>query len=217
MQSLQKLCQNCHKPMNGGVYRASHICPHCFFEHEGGKASRRAKKAAAADTPATAQETTASELSAVEAPVHPEVAHTPAPTIDDTPVKEVAATSAEPVIEPAEVSLSTKPAGEENIVARLGDLSGEGVITVTLTPDMFNAEGKFTGAKSEPVLMALKQGKKSALNNLKDQAALIGANSVAGITLKNGMKLLSTENARVTVTASGEAYVVEASDEFADA
>ncbi len=27
--------------MNGGVYRASHLCPHCFFEHAGGKASKR--------------------------------------------------------------------------------------------------------------------------------------------------------------------------------
>lgn len=33
--------------MNGGVYRASHLCPHCFFEHAGGKASRRASFAKA--------------------------------------------------------------------------------------------------------------------------------------------------------------------------
>ena len=41
MQALTKPCQQCHKPMNGGVYRAAHICPHCLFEHPGGKKSRR--------------------------------------------------------------------------------------------------------------------------------------------------------------------------------
>ena len=43
MQYLLKPCQQCHKPMNGGVYRAAHICPHCYFEHEGGKRSRARK------------------------------------------------------------------------------------------------------------------------------------------------------------------------------
>ncbi len=37
MHALNKPCENCHKPMNGGVYRASHICPHCAHDHGGGK------------------------------------------------------------------------------------------------------------------------------------------------------------------------------------
>lgn len=37
MNALQKPCENCHKPMNGGLYRATHICPHCEFAHAGGK------------------------------------------------------------------------------------------------------------------------------------------------------------------------------------
>ncbi len=35
MEALLKPCQSCHKPMNGGMYRAPNVCPHCNFEHEG--------------------------------------------------------------------------------------------------------------------------------------------------------------------------------------
>lgn len=34
MAALSKPCDNCNKPMNGGVYRAPHICPHCLHAHE---------------------------------------------------------------------------------------------------------------------------------------------------------------------------------------
>ncbi len=31
---LNKPCQSCDKPMNGGVYRKPKICPHCFYEQK---------------------------------------------------------------------------------------------------------------------------------------------------------------------------------------
>ena len=250
--------------MNGGLYRANHICPHCFFEHEGGKKSRRAAKPsfveeaattspvteAAIEAPAAVEEVPTYEPEVAEAPIAEpekpvvqeveevapeakaayeepkpaEVAEYSAPVEEPAVIETpeavsavVEAPAAEPVIEPAEVTLTTKSSAEQNVVATLGDVAGESVITIALTPDMFNAEGKFSGAKSEPVLAALKQGKKNALNNLRDQAALIGANTVADIAIKNGMKLVSAQSANVTVIASGAALVAEPSSELESA
>jgi|SRR5688572_13947666 len=41
MESLARTCQECHKNMNGGVYRAAHVCPHCLHEHSWGKTKSR--------------------------------------------------------------------------------------------------------------------------------------------------------------------------------
>src|SRR5690606_16983106 len=48
MEFLTRPCLKCHNPMNGGVYRAAQFCPHCFFEHEGGRKKRRGKVTAVA-------------------------------------------------------------------------------------------------------------------------------------------------------------------------
>lgn len=44
MQASKKFCQNCREPMNGGVYRSSHVCPHCQFEHESSNRRARTKQ-----------------------------------------------------------------------------------------------------------------------------------------------------------------------------
>ena len=48
MEFLTRPCLKCQNPMNGGVYRALYLCPHCFFEHEGGKKKKRRGKVATA-------------------------------------------------------------------------------------------------------------------------------------------------------------------------
>ena len=40
---LSNTCQKCHKPMNGGVYKAAHQCPNCFHEHDRAHKKRRAR------------------------------------------------------------------------------------------------------------------------------------------------------------------------------
>ena len=36
MHYLNTPCRSCKQPMNGGVYRLPHLCPHCGFDHRAG-------------------------------------------------------------------------------------------------------------------------------------------------------------------------------------
>lgn len=279
MQALTKPCQQCHKPMNGGVYRAAHICPHCMFEHAGGKKSKHkvqlravVKHSSAADyavgevmaeadsycadtagyseepanysadaevTDKVAQnyyEETAEEMASYDAAeaeaemaearmdeqaentlateaeantaiitLAPEVVRKPAVTHE--PV-----TARKAVIASESVTLTTKPASEFEILAVLEETSAECVLRIELTPDLFEG-GKFIGAKSEKVLAALKQGKKNALAELRNIAEDLGANMVTDIAVKNGLKMVDSKTANITVTVTGQAVAAEVTED----
>lgn len=203
--------------MNGGMYRASHICPHCFFEHEGGKRS----KANSAETPTevppakefkvklkdpATQYIVTEHEEAPAAQASPEPAQQPVPAEAPAPV----ATAEEPkqAIESANIVLTTKPKAEQTVLAEMGDVSAECVLSIALTPELFE-NGKFIGRKSPKVLAALKQGKQNALEQLRQAAQTQDANMVTDVAVKNGMKLEGTKSANITVSATGNAIVAE--------
>lgn len=189
MESLSKPCQNCHKPMNGGVYRAAHTCPHCLFEHEGGRTRTRGRQQSAAETiPASRKRQEKLKEAAEKIPAQKK----PAPT---APVNTVV--------------LSSKPADEHNIMEVLSDVAAECVLKIKLTPDLIS-NGKFVGSKSEKVKAALAQGKKHALAQLRQKAKDQGANIVTGVAVSSAVKKADQQTVSIIVRATGTASLADA-------
>lgn len=203
MDFLLRPCQSCHKPMNGGVYRASHVCPHCLFEHEGGKNRKRHKMAVAQmgaspvldEHPVNQQQYAASAYSesdmaaAAQAGVAREE-------------QEAAAHKAVTVV------LSAKPAADHPVLEDCGEVAAECVLNLKVTPDMIN-DGKFIGTKSDKVKAALEQGKKHVLAQLRQKAQEHGANLVAGIAVKNSVKAADAQAVKMLVRATGTAVIAD--------
>lgn len=189
MESLNKPCQKCNKPMNGGVYRASHICPHCLCEHEGG--SRRARRKQ-------------QKLTAVSEAVAESVA-APAATLQETPPQrqENPATASAPVSLNG-VALSSRPADEHGVVESVEEITAECVLKIKVTPDLFS-DGKFLGAKSEKVRAALAQGRKHVLAQLRQKAQSLEANLVSDVAVNNAIKKADNQNLNIVVQATGMA------------
>lgn len=182
--------------MNGGVYRASHICPHCLFEHEGGRHTRRGARLA---------ETTALERAATE----------PAVSVLASVASEV------PQQEPAPIQLSavvltSKSNDELTILEVIDDLTAEYVQNIQLTPDLFK-DGKFVGSKSEKVKAALNLGKKHVLAQLRKAAQGQGANMVTNVTVKNTIKAVGSQKANITVRGGGTSVRAELAQETCEA
>lgn len=191
MEFLNKLCQTCRKPMNGGTYRASHVCPHCYFAHAGGKSKRRFTPVVAA--PAAPQvEEQADEVSAEAVPAA-------------APSHQPAAVALIPVV------LTTKTADEYTILESLEEVTAECVLNLKVTPDMI-VDGKFVGTKSEKVRAALEQGKKHVLAQLRQKAQEQGANIVTDVAVKNAVKNADAQNVKIVVRATGVAAVVDAAE-----
>lgn len=230
MQALNKPCQNCHKPMNGGVYRANHICPHCAFEHEGGRRSRASHAPAldhgVIDTPVAAEyeeqqapeAEQAVEVERIEPTVEAkEPTPQPAPVVAK-PTPQSAPVAAKPtpaatnqnlpLVDDDTIVLTTKSYKEQTVVALMDEVTAESVRTIPLTPDMF-LNGKFIGQKSAVVVAALKQGKLNALEQLRQAAYRLDANMVTDVSVKNGIKMVDKETANVIVSAVGSAIVAE--------
>ncbi|MCR6651576.1 MAG: heavy metal-binding domain-containing protein [Cellvibrionaceae bacterium] len=196
MEFLNKLCQTCRKPMNGGTYRASHVCPHCYFAHEGGKSKRRFTPVVAA--PASPQvEEQVDEVYAEAAPAA-------APSHESAAV-------AQTTVTPTTVALTTKTADEHTILESLEEVTAECVLNLKVTPDMI-VDGKFVGTKSEKVRAALEQGKKHVLTQLRQKAQEQGANIVTDVAVKNAVKNADAQNVKIVVRATGVAAVVDAAE-----
>lgn len=213
MDALLKPCDNCEKPMNGGVYRAAHVCPHCLHEHEGGKVKRRKVTRKPAATPVA---------EAQESPVPPEPQESPEPaeppelteTADDATAQ--ASETSEPAAESNSVFLTSKPADEQTIVAYIDTLTAECVLKLKLTSELFE-NGKFLGSKSDKVKAALKQGQKHALAQLRQNAQQEGANLVSDVAIKNAIKKSDDRHVSIIVKATGNAARAELPHEAVEA
>ena len=196
MQFLLKPCQECQKPLNGGVYRYRDalVCPHCGSEQ--GK------------TPAKRQ-----GAQAVKKPVRAKSVAKPAParvtareSVDDSQRNAIALESR---LKPAEVKLFNKPLKEENmIVENFGSLNTESLAEINVAPGMFD-NGKFVGAKNKAFQASYNDAKKEALLKLRREAALLGANTVADVSIKYNVKGQNAKVANVTVKATGNALILD--------
>jgi uncharacterized protein YbjQ (UPF0145 family) len=242
MEFLTRPCLKCHNPMNGGVYRAAQFCPHCFFEHEGGRKKRRGKVTAVAsdaDTLRTQAVKTAAamEASTVEASsgeagtagtstVETSTARAAAGAIPATAgtmqveeiydAEEEVAAAEPPPRQAITVVLTTKSLSEQTVLESLDEVIAECVLNLKVTPDLIS-NGKFVGTKSEKVKAALEQGKKHVLTQLRQKAQERGANIVADVSVKNAVKITDSQTVRIIVKAAGQAAIVEMAAETSEA
>lgn len=219
MEFLTRPCLKCQNPMNGGVYRALYLCPHCFFEHEGGKKKKRRGKVATATSDVDTLRTEA--VKADRAAVTPGIMEVEEIYADEVAAVEPATQEpAEPVQaaarQTATVVLTTKALSEQTVVALLEEVTADCALNLKVTPDLIS-NGKFIGAKSEKVKAALEQGKKHVLNQLRQKAQERGANIVTDISVKNAVKTTDSQSVRIIVKAAGQAAVVETAAEASEA
>lgn len=179
--------------MNGGVYRAAHICPHCLYEHEGGKKSRKAFRKT------TEVSTGSPEIAEAEVPTAPHIA---------TPKAAPHVTTPKAPAQAAPVVLTAKSADEHKILKVFENVVAECALNIQRTPDLFS-NGKFVGAKSEKVKAAVAQGKKNALVKLRQQAQELGANIVTDIAVSNSVKAVDAKNISIIVKVAGTAAKAE--------
>lgn len=208
MEFLTRLCLKCHNPMNGGVYRAAQVCPHCFFEHEGGK--KKGRKKAFFGASGAKDDTLRNE--AVKADARQVAAGTM--QVEEVYAEEVAAPEPAPR-QVATVVLTTKSASEHTILESLDEVAAECVLNLKVTPDLIS-NGKFVGAKSEKVRAALEQGKKHVLAQLRQKAQERGANIVTDVAVKNAVKTSDSQSVKIVVKATGLAAVAEATAETSE-
>lgn len=214
MEFLNKLCQACQKPMNGGTFRAPFVCPHCSFQHEGGKKAKRRFTPVAAAAP-VAESSVIESPAVAEAPVELPVAaeaQVESPIaeehVEEVVYAEVPAPRPAPARQPAAVVLTTKAASEHTIVESFDEVAAECVLNLKVTPEMIS-DGKFIGTKSEKVRAALEQGKKHVLAQLRQKAQEQGANIVTDVAVKNSVKNADAQNVKIVVRATGAAAVAE--------
>lgn len=89
----------------------------------------------------------------------------------------------------------------------LGIVSGETIIGANIFRDLFASIRDVVGGRSGSYEEVLRQAKESALREMQQQAAVMGANAVIGVDLD--FETVGSSGSMLMVTASGTAVVVE--------
>lgn len=111
-------------------------------------------------------------------------------------------------LEPADVKLSNEYPTDKMVSADLGELTEQSEILFGITASMIQ-DGKFVGAKSPEVKNAMKKARAKALSQLRNSAAMSGANMVANIETNYGLKAVDAKTVKVTAKVEGLALAVE--------
>lgn len=89
----------------------------------------------------------------------------------------------------------------------LGIVSGETIIGANMFRDLFASIRDVVGGRSGSYEEVLRQAKETALREMQQQAASMGANAVIGVDLD--FETVGSSGSMLMVTASGTAVVVE--------
>ena len=88
-----------------------------------------------------------------------------------------------------------------------GIVSGETIIGANVFRDLFASIRDIVGGRSGSYEEVLRQAKDTALREMQDQAALLGANAVVGVDLD--YETVGDSGSMLMVTASGTAVRIE--------
>ena len=88
-----------------------------------------------------------------------------------------------------------------------GIVTGETIIGANLFRDFFASIRDIVGGRSDSYEEVLRQAKDTALREMQDQAALLGANAVVGVDLD--YETVGDSGSMLMVTASGTAVRIE--------
>lgn len=103
--------------------------------------------------------------------------------------------------------LSTTPTLEGHpILEYMGVVTGETIIGANFVKDFFASIRDVVGGRSSSYENVLRQAKDSALQEMTDRAASVGANAVVGIDLD--YETIGQSNSMIMVTASGTAVKI---------
>ena len=105
--------------------------------------------------------------------------------------------------------LATTPPTIEGkrITKYYGIVTGEAIIGANLFRDFFASIRDIVGGRSGSYEEVLRQAKDTALREMQDQAALLGANAVVGVDLD--YETVGDSGSMLMVTASGTAVRIE--------
>lgn len=106
------------------------------------------------------------------------------------------------------MQLTTTPNFEgKKITAYKGLVTGETIIGANIFKDFFAGIRDIVGGRSGSYERVLREAKNTAVTEMKENAARMGANAIVGIDLD--YETLGQGNGMLMVTASGTAVVVE--------
>ena len=104
--------------------------------------------------------------------------------------------------------ITTTPTIEgKRITNYYGIVSGETIIGANVFRDLFASIRDIVGGRSGSYEEVLRQAKDTALREMQDQAALLGANAVVGVDLD--YETVGDSGSMLMVTASGTAVRIE--------
>ena len=104
--------------------------------------------------------------------------------------------------------LTTTNTGEgKRVVHYSGVVSGETIIGANIFRDFFASIRDIVGGRSSSYEQVLREAKATALKELQDEAAALGANAVIGIDLD--YETVGGNGSMLMVTASGTAVYLE--------
>lgn len=106
------------------------------------------------------------------------------------------------------MQLTTTPSFEgQTITSYKGLVTGETIIGANIFKDFFAGIRDIVGGRSSSYERVLREAKNTAVNEMKENAARMGANAIVGIDLD--YETLGSGNGMLMVTASGTAVIVQ--------
>ncbi len=105
------------------------------------------------------------------------------------------------------ISTTTTSIEGKRIVDYRGIVFGEVISGVNFVRDIAASFSNFFGGRSNSYEQELVQARESALREMEERAAALGANAVVGVDID--YEVLGADNGMLMVTASGTAVVVE--------
>jgi len=104
--------------------------------------------------------------------------------------------------------VTTTPSVEgTKIVKYIGLVTGETIIGANIFKDLFAGIRDIVGGRSSAYEQVLKEAKDTAVNEMQQYAAALGANAIVGVDLD--YETVGTGGSMLMVTASGTAVVLE--------
>ncbi|WP_443937192.1 heavy metal-binding domain-containing protein [Pedobacter sp. MW01-1-1] len=104
--------------------------------------------------------------------------------------------------------ITTTPIIEgKKIVKYIGLVTGETIIGANIFKDLFAGIRDVVGGRSSSYERVLREGKDTALNEMQQYAAAIGANAIVGVDLD--YLTIGPNGSMLMVSANGTAVIVE--------
>jgi uncharacterized protein YbjQ (UPF0145 family) len=104
--------------------------------------------------------------------------------------------------------VTTTPSVEgKRIVKYIGLVTGETIIGANIFKDLFAGIRDIVGGRSGSYEQILREGKDTAVNEMQQYAAALGANAIVGVDLD--YETVGNGGSMLMVTASGTAVILE--------